>query len=505
MNYEEEKRMQRKLWGLIAVFFILTVWGTAAPAADDIVRIGVMEFVSKADGVSAQQADVIRDFFTRYLANAKKIAVLERERLLSIGAEHKLNYSGLVDSAMAVEIGRLAGCQYMLFGSVTELSEKMSAGAVPIPVPIIGGGLGGGEHEAKATIDARVIDVTTGETVLYLSEEGTSQESSQAIVTRIGSIGESQFGGLKARAIEAAVVKLGSKLLEEISGEYAHVLSAGGKTVRISRGAKSGVKKGGIYLIYVDGPEVFDIDGESLGRDRFPIAVVKVVDVLSGFSNCEIAPAGGKMSNIQRGDRIQPISAKEAKEYVTRKLLPSERPKRRAYQDTASQLFGGGSGPAVPDTAPAIESTSAGKEALEKEPEDVPPKPSVTTSRPAGGGAFKWNEVDGVDMNATTDVKLMDIYPMTSAERNTLRIQHSGAYKVYTQRKYKDAFEVFSRLATVYDFNYLSAYWAGVCAVRLGKGSYKEAEKWFYYALSINPDYKPALAEKHTLTQAKKK
>jgi hypothetical protein len=99
--------MQRRKWcGLIAVFFILTFWGASALAADDIVRVGVMEFLSKASGVTDQQADAIRDIFTRYLANSKSIAVLERERLLSaVGAEVKFGASGLVDPSMAVEIG----------------------------------------------------------------------------------------------------------------------------------------------------------------------------------------------------------------------------------------------------------------------------------------------------------------------------------------------------------------------------------------------------------------
>ncbi|MDR3354493.1 MAG: hypothetical protein LBO21_05600 [Synergistaceae bacterium] len=490
--------MKLKRCGFIAVFLILASLGTAALAADEVVTIGVMDFVSKADGVTDQQADAIRDIFTRYLTNAKTIAVIERERLMSIGAEIKFGASGLVDPGMAIEIGRQAGCQYMLFGSVTELAEKASAGAIPIFGNV--GGIAVGSHEAKATIDMRVVDVTTGETVLSLSEEGTSKESSSGLVTSYGSAMETSFGGIKARAIEAAVVRLGNKILEELGGEYAHVLSASGKSVRISRGAKSGVKKGDIFLIYVDGPEVFDMDGESLGRDRFPLAVVKVVDVQSGFSNCEVAASGGKAGNIQRGDRIEPISAKESKDYVDRKVFPNERPRQRAYDETASQLLGGGSASPAAGGAPASPAAGAGSaedELLEEEAEDVPPKRPAAASRPAGGGAFGWNEVDGVDMNTTTDAKLIEIYPLTSAEKNAIGIQHRGAYKLYTQKKYKDAFEVFSKLATDFNCNYLSAYWAGVCAVRLG--SAKEAEKWFDHALSINENYQPAIDEKAKL------
>jgi TolA-binding protein len=62
---------------------------------------------------------------------------------------------------------------------------------------------------------------------------------------------------------------------------------------------------------------------------------------------------------------------------------------------------------------------------------------------------------------------------------------------MYSSRRYKDAFEIFSRLADEYPGNYLSAYWAGVSAQRLKSG--KEAAKWFDIALSFNPDYQPAI------------
>jgi curli biogenesis system outer membrane secretion channel CsgG/TolA-binding protein len=479
--------MQRKWRVLISVFFIMAAWAAAAAAADDIVRVGVMEFVSKASGVSEQNADAIRDVFTRYLANSKTIAVIERERLLSIGAEIKMGFSGLVDPSMAAEIGRQAGCQYMLFGSVTELSEKASAGAIPLFG--IGGAIAVGEHEAKATIDMRVIDVETGETVLALSEEGTSKESTSGFATGFGGMMETSFGGLKGRAIEAAVAKLGNKILEELGGEYACVLSVAGKSVRISRGANSGVKKGDIYLVYTEGPEIHDMDGTSLGKERFPIAVIKAAEIQSGFSNCEVAASGGTASNIQRGDRIQPISAAESKDLVNRKVFPKERPRKRAYEDTAAQLFDDGDGSPASGGAPAFDDREI--------PEAESPRPAAPAPRPAGGSAFKWEKADGVDMNTATDETLIEVYPLPASEKNILGIQHRSANRLYTGKKYDAAFAAFSKLATDYDCNYLAAYWAGMSAVKLKNGG--EAAKWFDRALSINQNYEPAITEKANL------
>jgi curli biogenesis system outer membrane secretion channel CsgG/TolA-binding protein len=483
--------MRLKLCGVLALFFVLTAFGVPALAAD-VIRVGVMEFVSKAAGVSNQEADAIRDVFTRYLANSKTVAVIERERLLSsVGSEINIGVSGLIDADTAIQIGRMVGCQYMLFGSVTELSEKASAGVIPIG----GFGISVGSREATAVIDMRVVDVTTGETVLSLSENGSSSDSAAGIATQWGGFAETAFGGIKGRAIEDAIARLGNKILEELGGEYDHVLSVSGNTVRISGGQKAGVKKGDLFMVYVEGPEITDIDGTPLGKDRIPIAVIKVASAQSGFSDCEVATSGGKAANIQRGDRLEAISSKMSKDLVDRKVFPSERPRKRAYDETASLLFSGSSqqSNSVQNSVPL---DSAAQNEGESVPLTPPTRPSAPRS-PAVAGTYAWKQVDGVDMNSTTDAKLIETYPLTSVEKNTIGIQHRGAYQLYSNKKYKDAFEIFSKLAIDFSCNYLSAYWAGVSATKLG--SNKEAEKWFDHALAINGNYEPAIDGKAKL------
>jgi curli biogenesis system outer membrane secretion channel CsgG/TolA-binding protein len=490
--------MRLKLCGVLALFFVFTVFGTPAPAAD-VIRVGVMEFVSKASGVSNQEADAIRDVFTRYLANSKTVAVIERERLLSsVGSEIKISVSGLIDADTAVQIGRLAGCQYMLFGSVTELSEKASAGVIPLGVV----GISVGNREAIAVIDMRVVDVSTGETVLSLSESGSSSDSVTGIATQMGGFAETTFGGIKGRAIEDAVTRLGNKVLEELGGEYDHVLSVSGNTVRISGGQKSGVKKGDLFMVYFEGPEITDIDGTPLGKDRIPIAVIKVANAQSGFSDCEVATSGGKVANIQRGDRLESISSKMSKDLVDRKVFPSERPRKRAYDDTASLLFSNSPQQLNSAQSDSLAQDAEGSAPLMSSEPLTPSARSNTLQSPATAGTYAWKQVDGVDMNTTTDAKLIDAYPLSSVEKNTIGIQHRGAYKLYTNKKYKDAFEIFSKLAADFSCNYLSAYWAGVCAARLG--SNKEAEKWFDYALAINGNYEPAIDGKAKLGESPK-
>jgi hypothetical protein len=89
------------------------------------------------------------------------------------------------------------------------------------------------------------------------------------------------------------------------------------------------------------------------------------------------------------------------------------------------------------------------------------------------------------------------------ADKNTLSIAHREACNLYSQEKYKEALEAFAKLAAEYKCDYLSAYWAGMSAVKMGEGgasvsernaSHKEGFYGFGKALDVNPNYKPALA-----------
>jgi curli biogenesis system outer membrane secretion channel CsgG len=298
------------------------IWSTAALAADDVIRVAVMEFTGRSGKVTDQEAGAVRDFLARYLTNSRTITVVERDRLPKIVAK----------AGTGAEIARPADPQYIILGSVSDIFEKTSASAMAVPTS-------GKEEftmstvvdEATATVDIRILDVATGDVVLVFSADGTSNESSTMFIMRDVKFTEKTSpdrSEIRVRAIEEAAARLGNRILEELGGEYANVLSVDDKSVRISRGAKFGVQKGDIYLIYVEGPEILDAHGESLRmRERLPLAAVKVTDVQDDFSDCAIVDSGGKASNIRRGDRMEPISAKEIKGYIGRSAFLDERPK----------------------------------------------------------------------------------------------------------------------------------------------------------------------------------
>jgi TolA-binding protein len=220
------------------------------------------------------------------------------------------------------------------------------------------------------------------------------------------------------------------------------------------------------------------MSGRTIGADKIPIAVVKVQDVEHGRSSAVIVPNGGDKKLIRRGDKVEPISSKKAKQLSDGKKFVKSRPKEQS--DAYSLLLAGDAAP--PGSPPQVP-------VVNTPPERPPQAPAVNT--PPAQLFSERNDVEGVDRNSETGFKLIDTYPLEEADKNNLGIAHRGARNLYSQEKYKEAFDAFTRLATDYKCDYLSAYWAGMSAMQMNNG--REAMGWFNKVLEVNPDYKPAL------------
>ena len=181
------------------------------------VRLGIMRFTSKTYDVPDAMAAVIGDFFGRMLFKSDNIQLLERERLEDAGAELNLGMSGLVNDKTAAKVGRLAGCQYILLGSITNLARGASGMAVPIfGLPV---GVGNAKQKVKAELDVRVIDVETGTVVFADSAEGEASKSDNLTTFYGISFADSEFGGIENVAIAQAASKLSPKIEEALTGK----------------------------------------------------------------------------------------------------------------------------------------------------------------------------------------------------------------------------------------------------------------------------------------------
>lgn len=458
--------MRKIISALVLAVMVLSLASCAE--ADDVVRLGVMSFANRSNGLSNVQVDGIMDVFIRVLANSPSVAVIERDRLGALAREHNLSMSGVVDPNMAVTVGRLAGCEYILLGAVTKFNKNSKATG-------FGGLFAELKTDVQVTIDVRVLDTKTGEVVLSVSETGRASKKSSAVSVGGVKQAEDSAGGLEDEAIQDAVTKLGQRVLEATVGEYMQVLSGGSSEITLSVGATAGAHNGSMYRVFAEGSEVLDMRGRVIGRKTKTIAIVQVTEVQNEFSMARVVKNGGNPSLIRRGDKISPISPSEAQSIIKKKEIATSRP-------TASSLESGG------DVDSRL-SDIAGNQTESY----APSEPEQSYSQSVGASSFGGYS-SGLEDSSTNPERVVPTYSLAEGEKKARITLHKNLQRA---GKTRNTYNRYAEMYRTYSGDYLAAYQAGVVAQALGMRS--EAAQWFDRALSANPNYIPAQDAKASL------
>ena len=200
------------------------------------------------------------------LVNDATYRVVERKALDAILAEQNFSNSDRANSATASKIGKVLGINVMVVGRITQFgAEKKSFGLGGIGGTF--GGFGGakvGKEEGKAVvaIDARMIDVNTGEILAVARGKGESSRKGLLLEGAAGGGGGFGAGGIEmgssdfresilGEATMAAVEEVSQKLIGssekvpetevKIRGMVADV---DGSTVILNVGSSHGVEVG---------------------------------------------------------------------------------------------------------------------------------------------------------------------------------------------------------------------------------------------------------------------
>ena len=442
--------MKTQKVAIFAAVMLMMVIAVVPSYGSDTVRIGIMNFENRANGLSNAHVKAITDVFTRMLANSPSISVIEQDRLDAVARQQRMSMSGIIDPRMAVEVGRIAGCQYVLLGAATKFNKtSKGTGLKGIFAEI--------KTEANITLDARLIDTKTAEVVLSVSETGTATHKQTA--SSLGGVTQTQdvAGGLEDSAIEEAVSRISQRVLEAAVGDYMQVLAVDGRDITLSVGAVSGARNGALFRVYAEGGEIYDMRGNVIGRRSKTVAIVQIVEVDNEFSVARVIKDGGNASLVRRGDKIRAVTSGEASDLIKHKEIVSTRPR----------TLGTGSDLDDVDTRfndMGTQGTSG----------YTPERPERRTSR-------------ALENDSTNPERVVPTYGLPDGETKA-RIQlHKNLQRA---GKTRNVYNRYVELVRTHDGDYLAAYQAGMTALALGMR--QEAMKWFDKALDTNPNYVPA-------------
>lgn len=167
----------RKIISLAVGLALYTLPNFVSAGLNDYPNVAVLPFANKAivsQELGFKDANLVSEFVIEDLIDSDRFSVLEREQLMAITNEYSLNYTGLVDPNSAVQVGKLAGVQYLIYGSVVGITLKDNDYGYDNSAL---GGASVNNRVVEANITMRVINVETGKIMLAAHGKGVSSSA----------------------------------------------------------------------------------------------------------------------------------------------------------------------------------------------------------------------------------------------------------------------------------------------------------------------------------------
>jgi len=200
----------------------LTAGSAFAQAQPDRRRVAIMDFdyatvMSSVQAVFGTNQDIgkgISVMLVNQLINDGAYRIFERQQLDKILQEQNFSNSNRADASTAAKIGKLAGVDLIITGSITQFGrDDKNIGGSGAGGHWGGYGLGGiGVKKAKAVVEvtARIVDVNTGEILASVTGHG---ESSRSGTNLLGGGGDWRGGG--GGAFDMGSSNFGSTIIGE--------------------------------------------------------------------------------------------------------------------------------------------------------------------------------------------------------------------------------------------------------------------------------------------------
>ena len=300
---------------------------SAAPAQAPTARkkrVAILDFdyatvMSNSAAIFGSNVDIgkgITDLLVTYLVKDGTYSVLERKAMDQILKEQNFSNSDRANPATAAKIGKLLGADAIIVGSITQFGNDKKTQNVGGAGGGFGGfGLGGvGHSKTKAIVgvDARIVDIDTGEILVVGEGKGESSRESTSLTGGGGNwhgfgAGNVDFGSsdfqntIIGEAVKLAVTQMSGELVAGAPKLVARtivveglVAAVDGGQVVLNVGSKSGLKVGDQMNIERVTKEIKDpATGQVIRRMTTPVGVIKITDVDAGSAVATIVSGSG--------------------------------------------------------------------------------------------------------------------------------------------------------------------------------------------------------------------
>jgi len=197
--------MRRRTFSVAAALVVvsLSAQATEAQVQQDVATMAVMDFnafMMGEAGASVNLGKAISSMLVTEFSGREGIRIVERRQLMDLIQEQDLSLSGRVDDAVAIEVGKLLGVQYVLLGQAMSIVDNLR-------------------------IDIRAVDVETSEVIAVMKKTAETIQLLNVVVELADELSEAlSLSPLSARpAVEAipvvATIALSRALTYEDDGD----------------------------------------------------------------------------------------------------------------------------------------------------------------------------------------------------------------------------------------------------------------------------------------------
>ena len=287
----------------------------------------VMTATSAMFGSNVDVGKGISDLLVRHLVQDGTYRLLERKAMDKILAEQNFSNSDRANPTSAAKIGKLLGADAMVVGSITQFGNDTKSTKVGGAGGGWGGfGVGGFSHKktkAIVVIDARIVDIDTGEILAVADGKGESSRESTSLLGGGGNwhgfgagavdFGSSDFGQtILGEAVNAAVTQMStgviagnSKLQTRTIVVEGVVAAVDGGLIILNVGSKTGLKVGDELNVGRVTREIKDpATGKVIRRLTSIVGVIKVTEI-DDISAVAVAVSG---SGFKVGDTFKTLT-----------------------------------------------------------------------------------------------------------------------------------------------------------------------------------------------------
>lgn len=169
-------------------------------------RVAVLDFQDQTDYGAGRIGRSAASVMTTYLDRSGQFALYERERINQIMEEQKLAGTAKVDAGAAAAVGKKAGVDMVVIGTVSSFGYRSRRSQALIFGSKV-------TQEAEATVDVRLVDVASGRIIAAESGRGVVEVATGKVLGVGTAAGYDET--MAGNALRAAISKFVDKVIDQ--------------------------------------------------------------------------------------------------------------------------------------------------------------------------------------------------------------------------------------------------------------------------------------------------